>query len=178
MNTGTARIVIIVALLVVGGLLLSNAFTDPDTAAAGASPAGETSPTPTDSPTSTKTDSPPVEPEAPKPAKPEDTSVAVFNGTDSVGLAGTVMEDLLAEGYKQGQVPADAPNKPVEQTIVYYVGGADAEQNKANTTALAKKYYPDAKVKELDPEYSDGNLVQNGVQVVVVLGDTDAPAAG
>ena len=177
MSTGTVRIVIIVALLGVGGLLLANSFTAPDTAAAGSS-GGGTTPSPSASATSTKTDSPPAEPDAPKPAAPKDTSVAVFNGTDSVGLAGTVMEDLLADGYKRGQVPADAPNKPVEQTIIYYVGGADAEQNEANATALAKEYYPDARVKELDPEYSDGNLVQNGVQVVVVLGNTDAPPAG
>ena len=35
MNTGTARIVIIVALLITGGLVLANAFGDAGVAAAG-----------------------------------------------------------------------------------------------------------------------------------------------
>ena len=63
----------------------------------------------------------------------------------------------------------------MDKTIIYYVGGADADQNKANAADVAAKYYPDAKVKPLDPAIRDGNLVDKGVQVVIVLGVNDAP---
>lgn len=175
MNTGTARIVIIVAMLVVGGLVLANGFASTGTAAVGASPGGGTSPTPSASSTPTETDSPPPEPEAPKPAKPEDTPVAVFNGTSSLGLAGRVMELLGADGYVVGQEPADAPSKPVTETIVYFVGGADAAQNESNAGALADSYFRGAKVKELAADL--GDLVDRAVQVVVVVGENDTDIA-
>jgi hypothetical protein len=175
-NTGTARIVIIVALLVVGGLLLANAFGDSGVAAAGGPSGAGTSPSPSASasPTGTKTTQAP--PPTPDPQPPKDITVAVFNGTSKPGEAGVVMENLLGHGYKQGQIPANAPNTPVAKTIVYYVGGADAEQNKSNATALANKYYPDAKVQELDPVYTQDSTVEKDVQVVVVIGLNDIPA--
>jgi hypothetical protein len=175
-NTGTARIVIIVALLVTGGLLLANGFADADVVAGGAT--GDTSsPTPTEtaSPTGTQTQQPPAP--TPDPAAPKDTVIAVFNGTSSPGLAGTVTEDLTGAGYKAGQVPADALQS-IDKTVVYYVGGADADQNKSNATELAKNYFPDAKVKELDPEYAADGTVDKSVQVVVVVGLNNAPTAG
>lgn len=177
MNTGTARIVIIVTLVVVGGLLLANAFDDSGVAAAGGPSGAVTSPSPSasSSPTGT-TQSTQTPPPTPDPQPPKDVSVAVFNGTDSPGLAGIVMQDLLGHGYKQGQVPADAPNKPVAKTVIYYVSGADAEQNKSNATALGTKYYPDAKVQELDQAYTQDSTVAKAVQVVVVIGANDAPA--
>jgi hypothetical protein len=177
-NTGTARIVIIVALLVTGGLVLANAFSGAGVAAIGGPLGGGTSPTPSSSPrlyTGTPTPTPPPTPD---PQAPKDVAVAVFNGTGTAtGLAGVVMENLHADGYKVGQVPANAPNTPVDKTVVYYVGGPDAEQNKSDATELAQKYYPDAKVKELDPSYAQGNLVEKGVQVVVVIGVNDEPPA-
>ena len=177
MNTGTARIVLIVALLVTGGLLLANGFDATNTAAVGAQPSGGTSPSPSPSdPTSTKTDPPPEAPETPKPAAAKDTPIAVFNGTDSLGLATSVMDRLSGDGYRVGQEPTDAPQKPVPKTAVYFLGGADAEQNESNATALADTYFKGAKVKELSADL--GDLVDQGVQVVVVVGTNDAPAAG
>lgn len=178
MNTGTARIVIIVALLVVGGLLLANAFDDPGVAAAGGPSGVVTSPSPSSSSSPTGTQSTQTPAPTPDPQPPKDVSVAVFNGTSSNGLAGIEMEKLIGHGYKQGMIPSDAPNKPVAKTVVYYTGnGADAEQNKSNATALATKYYPDAKVQELDEVYSQDGTVAKGVQVVVVIGENDQPAA-
>ena len=176
MNTGTARIVIIVALVVVGGLLLANAFDDSGVAEAGGPSGAVTSPSPSTTSSPTGTQSTQTPPPTPDPQPPKDVSVAVFNGTDSPGLAGIVMQDLLGHGYKQGQVPADAPNKPVTKTVIYYVSGADAEQNKSNATALGNKYYPDAKVQELDQAYTQDSTVAKAVQVVVVIGANDAPA--
>jgi hypothetical protein len=52
---------------------------------------------------------------------------------------------------------------------VYYVGGADAAQNKANAARMRDTYFRHAKVQELDPVYA--GLIDRGVQVVVVVGD-------
>ena len=177
MNTGTVRIVIIVALLVTGGLLLANGFADPVTAAAGPTTDDGASPTPSSpaSPDVTDTPTPPTPP-PPDPQAPKETSITVYNGTDSLGLAGIVLDDLRRDGYAVGQEAKDALQKPVEETVVYYVGGADAEQNEVNAAALAEKYYPDAKVKELDPAYR--GVVEKDVQVLVMLGVNDVPDSG
>jgi hypothetical protein len=172
-NTGTARIVIIVALLITGGLVLANAFGDSGVAAAGGPSGGGSSPTPSSSASVSGTQSP-TPPPTPDPQAPKDVAVAVFNGTSSIGLAGTVMDQLHADGYKVGQVPADAPTKPVDKTAVYFVGGPDAAQNQSDATALADKYYKGAKVRELSADL--GDLVDKGVQVVVVVGVNDQPA--
>jgi transcription elongation factor len=175
-NTGTIRIAIVVALLAVGALVLSNGFADTGTAAAGP-PDGGSSPSASGSETPTATNTPPPPAvETPAPNAPKDTSVAVFNGTDSVGLAGSVMEELLADGYKAGQDPADAPTNGVEKTIVYFVGGADAAQNQSDATALAEKHFKGAKIKELSSDL--GDVVDKGVQVVVVVGLNDVPPGG
>ena len=173
MNTGTARIVIVVALLVGGGVVLLNGFADPGAATAAPSGdgggAGSVTPTDAPSPTVTKTSKPPA-PETPKPAPPKDTAIAVFNGTEEPGLGATVQDDVLTpDGYRAPAEADDAPTKPILRTIVYYVGGADAEQNKSDATALRDKYFRGAKVQELDPDYAD--LIDGSVQVVVVVGE-------
>jgi len=173
-NTGTARIVIIVALVIVGGLLLANAFDDSGVAAAGGPTDVVTSPSPSSSSSPTVTQSTQTPPPTPDPQAPKDISVAVFNGTSSIGLAGTVMDQLHADGYVVGQDPTDAPQKPVDKTAVYFVGGPDAAQNESNATALADKYFKTAKVRELSADL--GDLVDKGVQVVVVVGVNDSPA--
>jgi hypothetical protein len=173
-NTGTARIVIIVALLITGGLVLANAFGDAGVAATGGPSGGGSSPTPSSSASVSGTQSPTPPPPTPDPQLPKDVAVAVFNGTSSIGLAGTVMDQLHADGYKVGQVPADAPTKPVDKTAVYFVGGTDAAQNESDATAIADKYFKGAKVRELSADL--GDLVEKGVQVVVVVGVNDQPA--
>lgn len=177
MNTGTARIIIIVALLVTGGLVLANGFASPAAVEAGSQPDVVASPSPSPSDSSpVETDSPaPTEEETPKPAAPKDTQIAVFNGTYTQFLAGTVQEDLVADGYRSGQEPTDTQTKPVERTVVYFVGGADAEQNESNATELADKHFKGAKVKELSADVGD---VDQSVQVVVVLGEDYEPPAG
>jgi hypothetical protein len=172
-NTGTARIVIIVALLITGGLVLANAFGDAGVAATGGPAGGGSSPTPSSSASVSGTQSP-TPPPTPDPQAPKDVAVAVFNGTSSIGLAGTVMDQLHADGYKVGQVPADAPTKPVDKTAVYFAGGTDAAQNESDATALADTYYKGAKVRELSADL--GDLVDKGVQVIVVVGVNDQPA--
>jgi LytR cell envelope-related transcriptional attenuator len=172
-NTGTARIVIIVALLVTGGLVLANAFGDAGVAATGGPSGGGTSPTPSSLASVSGTQSP-TPPPTPDPQPPKDIAVAVFNGTNIPGLAGIVLDQLTGAGYKAGQVPTDAPQKPVDKTAVYFLGGPDAAQNESNATALADKYFKDAKIRELSADLCD--LVDKGVQVVVVVGVNDQPA--
>ena len=177
MNTGTARIIIIVALLVTGGLVLANGFASPAAVEAGSQPDVVASPSPSPSNRSpAETDSPaPTVEETPKPAAPKEIPVAVFNGTYETGLAGTVMEGLLEAGYRSGQEPTDTETKPVERTVVYFVGGADAAQNESNATELADTYFKGAKVKELSADVGE---VDQSVQVVVVIGEDYEPPAG
>ena len=176
MNTGTARIIIIVALLVTGGLVLANGFASPTAVEAGSQPDVVASPSPSPSTAAPETDSPaPAVEETPKPAAPKDIPIAVFNGTYETGLAGTVMERLLADGYRSGQEPTDTETKPVEHTVVYFVGGADAAQNESNATELADTSFKGAKVKELSADVGD---VDPSVLVVVVLGEDYQTPAG
>jgi hypothetical protein len=170
-NTGTIRIAIVVALVAVGALVLTNGFAD--TGSVAGPPAGGSSPSATDSTSPTATNTPPPAEETPAPDAPKDTSVAVFNGTDTPGLAGVVTEELTADGYQPGQDPDDAPSKPVEKTVVYFVGGAEAAQNESDATALADKHFKGAKVKELSSDL--GDMVDKGVQVVIVVGLNDVP---
>jgi cytoskeletal protein RodZ len=176
-NTGTARIIIIVALLVTGGLVLANGFAAPAAVeAASSEPDVVTSPSPSPSTDAPETDSPaPAVEETPKPAAPKDVRIAVFNGTYESFLAGTVQDELVAEGYRSGQDPTDTDSKPVERTVVYFVGGADAAQNESDATELAGTHFKGAKVKELSADVGD---VDQSVEVVVVLGeDYVSPAA-
>jgi LytR cell envelope-related transcriptional attenuator len=170
-NTGTIRIAIVVALVAVGALVLTNGFAD--TGSAAGPPAGGSSPSPTGSSSPTATNTPPPAVETPVPNAPKDTFLAVFNGTDTTGLAGIVADELTTDGYQLGQDPGDVPSKPVDKTVVYFVGGADAAQNESDATALAEKHFKGAKIKELSSDL--GVDVDKGVQVVVVVGLNDVP---
>lgn len=169
MNLGTGRIVVIVALLVVGATVLANGFADggsalqPGGGPSGSAAASETpsgSPSGTTSPTATST---------PAPQDPSEVLIQVFNGTNVTGLGATAETFLEGKGYTVNAGALDAPSKPVAKTIVYFRGGPDAAQNESNATRMAKKYFKGAKVQELDPEIDD--LVEKTTQVVVVVGD-------
>jgi hypothetical protein len=170
-NLGTARIVIIVALVAAGVVVLVNGFDEPETAAASPS----TSPTatvtigPSDTTSPSVSESPTTEPsETPSPQQ-EGVIVAVFNGTTTPLLAAEVMDTLMNDQYLEGQAPDNAPAPGVEQTIVYYrAGGQDEAQNKADATFLAETYFTDAKVEKLGPTFDD--LVKPTTSLVVVIG--------
>lgn len=169
MNLGTGRIVVIVALLVVGAAVLANGFADggsvlePGGGPSGSAAASETpsgSPSGPTSPTASPT---------PVPQEPSEVLIQVFNGTNVTGLGATAETFLEGKGYTINAGALDAPSKPVAKTIVYYRGGADAAQNESNATRMSKKYFKGAKVLELDPAIDD--LVDKTTQVVVVVGD-------
>jgi hypothetical protein len=170
-STGTARIVIVIALIVGGAVVVLNGFADTGGASAAQGGGGGSAVSPTDSPSPTKTKTPkPTPPATPSPAAPKDTMIAVFNGTSIPGLGATVQDDVLKpDGYTAPADAADAPSKPVPKTIVYYVGGTDAAQNQSDATSIRDTYFHGAKVQELDPAYS--GMIERGVQVVVVVGE-------
>jgi hypothetical protein len=174
-NQGTARIVIIVALVVVGAAVLANGF---DTASTGTTVAS--SPTPSSGPSAEPTDSPSSSAsESPAP-KPQKTGVAIMalNGTTVPGLGAAAQELLKADGYVAPVDAADAPNQNAAKTVVYYRTGTDEAQNQADARFIAKKYFGRAKVQPLASTYDE--LVPPSVTVVIVTGQdfADAVAAG
>lgn len=159
---GTARIVIVVALVAVGVLVLSNGFDDPGEAAS-----TPPSPTATTGPTGSTTGPSPTPEATPAPEAPEDVSFAVFNGTEEAGLAADAADFLTGEGYALTQDPADAPSSGVSRTTVYFRGGADKALNKANAAAIVEALGA-GKTRQLSSEVE--GLVTDKTDIVVVLG--------
>lgn len=169
MNLGTGRIVVIVALLVVGAAVLANGFADGGSALQpGGGPSGSAAASETPSGSPSAPTSPTASP-TPAPQDPSEVLIQVFNGTNVTGLGATAETFLEGKGYTINAGALDAPSKPVAKTIVYYRGGADAAQNESNATRMAKKYFKGAKVMELDPGIDD--LVEKTTQLAVVVGD-------
>jgi hypothetical protein len=167
-NIGTARIVIIVALVVAGVAILWNGFGDTGTSAlpdgGGAiGPTGPTGPTGSASPSPSNTPSPQVTPSP----QIQGVTVQVFNGTNETGLAAEIQQSLEDDGYSAPADPGNVPSPPVAQTVVYFRGGPDRAQNKSDATHLAETYFPGAKVKVLSEDVGD---VDPSVNVVVILG--------
>ena len=172
MNLGTARIVIIVALVVGGIAVLANGFASgavvtPPTGGGG-SETEPVRPSPSDSPTE-----PPKETPSPQ---IEGVLIAVFNGTNETGLAAEVQQLLEADGYVAAQDPADADTKPVPKTIVYFRGGADAAQNRSNARYIADTYFEGARVALLDPELAVD--IADDAQAIIIVGVDYAGTAG
>jgi hypothetical protein len=167
-NIGTARVVIIVALVVAGVAILWNGFDDAGTGAlpgggAATGATGETGPTGPASPSGPETPSPQPTPSP----RIDGVTVQVFNGTNETGLAAEVQQSLEDDGYGTPADPGNVPSSPVAQTVVYFRGGPDRAQNKSDATYLAETYFPSAKVKVLSEDVAD---VDPSVNVVVVLG--------
>ncbi|GIU97937.1 MAG: hypothetical protein KatS3mg013_1740 [Actinomycetota bacterium] len=175
MNLGAWRVVIVVALVVVGAAVLANGFGEGPAAALPTDSPGQTqSPSPTGAPT------PPSSPETTPEPNTSGIVVKVFNGTAVTGLAGIVQQELVNEGQVAPEEPADAPAKPAPKTIVYFRGGAEADQNRADATYLAETYLEPVlgktpRVDELSAVYED--LVGRRIAVVVLLGEDYARAA-
>jgi hypothetical protein len=164
-NLGTARIVVIVALVVAGAAVLANGFPDNGEAATPA-PSSSVSPTSSPSTSSSPTEQPT---ETPSPQAPKDVTFMALNGTETTG-AGAAAQDLMTQdGYVAvPESPADAPSKGVETTTVYYRGGQDAEQNKSDATSIADQYFQGADIKKLDTSLQD--VVPDTANIVVVIG--------
>jgi hypothetical protein len=168
-NLGTWRIAILAALIAFGAVVLSNGLSG------GADVAETPSPTATE-PTGAITG--PTETDTPEPPPPEGkvrgVSLAVFNATDEDGLAAQVTLDLEDAGYMIAQDAANAEASGVARTTVYFRGGADAAQNRANAERLVDERLSGAKVARLNPSFAD--LVPADTQLVIVLGEDQIPA--
>jgi hypothetical protein len=164
-NQGTGRIVIIVAMVVVGAAVLANGFSTSGTPAASPSisvsvgPTGPTGSTSPSSPTATQT---------PKPQK-KGLTVMALNGTNVTGAGAAAQDALIADGYTQVVDASDAPSKGVKKTVVYYREGQDPAQALSDATYVADTYFPGAKVAKYDPAFDD--IVPPSVQIVIVVGE-------
>jgi len=173
-NFGSARIIVIVGLVVVGVAILANGFghgvSTVGATTGGVSPSPNATVSPTTSPTPTQT-------ALPSPQQPADVTVAVFNGTSSAGLAAQAQQTLTTAGYAtDAKSPQNSPVAGTSKTVVYYRGGPDADQNKADAQVIADTYFAGAKVQLLGTDYD--SLVANNTQVVIVLGQDYATAHG
>src|SRR5262245_26115782 len=167
MDRGTARLLIVVALAVVGGFVLANGFDGgAATGAVGASATPTVSPsdTPT-SPSDTPTETPPDKPE---PQPPEEIEFVALNSTNLTGAAGVAQDEMVAAGYVVGEEAADSPVQGALETFILYRGGEDEAQNKVNAKQVVKNVFPGSQVAELNQEYDDA--VPSSVTIVVVIG--------
>ncbi len=175
MNLGTGRIVVIIALVAGGIAILANGFSGGGVATASPSPSAtphhhhHRSPSPTVSAGGTTAG-------LPSPQPPKDVTVAVFNGTNSAGLAAQADQQLTTGGYVSGQAPANSPVPGIAKTTIYYRGGAKAAQNQADAQQVADSFFKGAKVALLGSDFASS--VVNSVQVVVVLGADYATTSG
>jgi hypothetical protein len=166
-NLGTARILIIVALVAVGVAVLANGFDDASSPSA--SPSSPAPTEPGESPPVSPSVSPTGEPTSTPPPATSDVLIAVLNGTDVPGLAGAAQEMLLSEGYKAPTDAGNAPQTGVEVTTVYYRPGDNAAQNEADATYISETFFPGSDVAKLGSTFND--LVANSVTVVIVVGE-------
>lgn len=170
MNLGTARILIVVALVAAGAVVLMNGFDDESGPSAAESPStSATSPGPgtTDSPSVTTS---PSEPPSNTPApNRENVLFQVLNGTNVTGLAGEAQQMLEGEGNLVAAEAINAPSPGVEVTTVYYRSGEVAAQNKADATYISETFFPGSKVEKLDPTLVE--TVVDSATVVIVVGD-------
>ena len=160
-NLGTARIVVIVALVVAGAVVLANGF--PESGGSVAGPSGGASPSGS---ASSPTSSPTTQPPPPGPS-PQTTGVSftALNGTSVTGAGAAAQALLVKHGYTSVQDATNAPSTGVTKTTVYYVGGA---QNRSNAAYVATTYFKNAAVKKLDVSLQ--SLVPATASIVVVVG--------
>ena len=164
MNLSIGRVVIIVALVVVGLAVLANGFLDQGSTAA--APSGSLTPSVSVSQSSSTT-SPPASP-LPSP-QTEGVLIMSLNGTDVTGAGAAAQDLLVSDGYKAPKPAADAPVAGVKKTTVYYRDDDNAAQNQADATYIATTYFDGAQVKSLDTELD--SIVPPSVTVVVVVGE-------
>ena len=165
MNLGTARIVIILALVAGGIAVLANGFGSAAVVTPPAGSGGDGSASPSDASPSSSPTQPPKETPSPQ---IEGVLIAVFNGTNEAGLAAEVQQLLEADGYVAAQDPGDADSKPVPRTIVYFRGGANAPQNRSNARYIADTYFEGARVAVLDPELAVD--IADEAQAIIIVG--------
>jgi hypothetical protein len=165
-NPGVARLAIVIALVIGGVALLANGFADGESAAAppGVSPSSS----PSESPSPSRSPEPSLVPNQ------EGVLVQVLNGTSQAGYAGDFQILLEEEGYLRAGEPADAPDKPVLDSIVYFRRDDNRAQNRADAQLLSDTYLGGVPVKPMPASLE--SAVAESADVVVVLGEDQAGA--
>jgi hypothetical protein len=162
-NPGVARLAIVVALVVGGIAVLANGFSGAETPTPRTD---ETTPPPTtESPTPTKT--PGNDELVPQPKG--EVLVQVLNGTNTAGFAGDFQLLLEDEGYLRAGEPADAPEKPILDTVVFFRRDDSQAQHRVDARALSDEYLGGSAVEPMPPEIED--VVNPAADVVVLLGE-------
>ena len=160
MRFGSARIVVIVALIAGGILLLATGFSGNAGTFLKAGASG--SPTPSPSRATHR---------SPSPTPPPQTTgvpIAVFNATTSSGAAGRAQTRLVKDGYVAVQPAQDSPVKPFAQTVVYYRAGLKGSQNRSDAQYVADQYFAGASVLSLGDAFV--NLARSA-EIVIVIGN-------
>jgi len=163
-NLSTGRVLVIVALVVVGLAVLANGFSDSGTTGAALTP------TPSGGGHTTSTTPPPTSvPPSPTPA-PQTKGVLfmAMNGTDVPGAGAAAQTKLSNAGYTVATPAIDAPTSGIKKTIVYYRNDDNAPQNLSNANYVAQHYFKHAEVKPLDPSMQG---VPKSATLVVVVGE-------
>jgi hypothetical protein len=166
-DRGTTRLLIALALAVIGGFVLYAGFDgDSGVSAAGASPTASVSPSV--SPTPTGDGTPTDQPSKVEPQPPEEVLFMALNGTTVTG-AGAAAQDLMEEaGYVPAKVAGDSPVQGAQVTTVLYRGGDDEAQNRANAKEISKTVFKGSEVAELSNDYEEG--VPADATIVIVVG--------
>jgi hypothetical protein len=165
-NPGVARLAIVVALVIGGVALLANGFSDGESVAADSD---SRSPSPTESPSPSRSPQPSLVPNQ------DGVLVQVLNGTSRAGYAGDFQILLEEEGYLRAGEPADAPDKPVLDSIVYFRRDDNRAQNRADAQLLSETYLGGVPVMPMPNSLEE--VVAESADVVVVLGEDQAGAA-
>lgn len=164
MNLSTGRVLVIVALIVVGLAVLANGFSDSGTTGAGLTP------TPSGNGGHTSSTTPPPTSVPPSPTPAPQTNGVLFmamNGTDVPGAGAAAQTKLSNAGYTVATPAIDAPTSGIKKTIVYYRNDDNAPQNLSNANYVAQHYFKHAEVKPLDPTMQG---VPKSATLVVVVG--------
>ena len=163
MNPGVARLAIVIALVIGGVAVLTNGFSD---GASIANPTDSPSPSPSESPSPSRSPQQSIVPNQ------EGVLVQVLNGTSQAGYAGDFQILLEEEGYLRAGEPADAPDKPVLDSIVYFRPDDNRAQNRADAQLLSETYLGGVPVRPMPATLDDS--VSESADVVVVLGEDQA----
>jgi LytR cell envelope-related transcriptional attenuator len=156
-TTAAVRVAILVGAVVIGAIVIANAF--PTQGSPGASPATS----PTSSPSSSPSPHHPAVSYKLNCSSVQNTRVAVENATTTQGLAAATATLLQHAGYLiNSQDIGNAPTSSATTTTVYYRTGAD----RTAARCLRKKYFHGAEVQQLPANAG----ISSAVQVAVYLG--------
>lgn len=161
MATSTVRAAILVVAVVIGVVVIRNAF--PENASKGITTPRPSSPR-TTNPSPSSSTSPSSSPST-RPKK-KGVTVQVLNGTTTTGLAGIVTIQLKGEGWAMKD-PGNVPS--ASRTTIYYRNGF-----KPQALLLKQQHFPQAFVTAVPSPLPTG--FSSTVDVTIVLGPDFSPS--